>query len=121
MREQGIHTHYLVDVERDGFDKVVQLAIVQALDGPEYLFISFDIDSLDPVYGPRTGTPETGGFTNREAFPIVRRLCAETNFVGMELPEAAPSWDPGCPPRSQWFTNHYRSIDRSFNPQTGVN
>ena len=81
----------MVEVEREGFDTVMRRAIEQAMDGPEYLFISFDIDSLDPAYAPGTGTPEPGGFTNREAFPIVHRLCAETNVVGMELVEVAPA------------------------------
>ncbi len=60
MREQGICSHYMAEVER---------AIAEALDGPEYLFISFDIDALDPAYAPGTGTPEPGGFTTREIFP----------------------------------------------------
>ena len=66
----------------------------EAKDGPEYLFISFDIDVLDPAYTPGTGTPEPGGLTPREAFPLIRRLCAETNVVGMELVEVAPTLDP---------------------------
>ena len=36
-----------------------------------------------------------GGFTTREIFPLIRRLCAETPVVGMELVEVAPGWDPG--------------------------
>lgn len=55
----------------------------------------FDIDSLDPAYAPGTGTPEPGGLTTREAFPIVRRLCADANVVGLELVEVAPGWVPG--------------------------
>jgi len=95
MREQGLRSHYMAEVERDGFHKVMERAIAEALDGPEYLFISYDIDSLDPAYAPGTGTPEPGGFTTREIFPMVRRLCAETPVVGMELVEVAPGWDPG--------------------------
>ena len=95
MRSQGIRSHYMAEVERDGFDKVMERAIAEALDGPEYLFISFDIDSLDPAYAPGTGTPEPGGFTTREIFPMIRRLCAECNVVGMELVEVAPGHDPG--------------------------
>jgi len=95
MREKGIHSHYMAEVERDSFEKVMQRAISEALDGPEFLYISFDIDSLDPAYAPGTGTPEPGGLTPREVFPIVRRLCAETNVVGLELVEVAPGWDPG--------------------------
>jgi agmatinase len=112
MREQGIHSHYMAEVEKEGFDKVMQRAIVQALDGPEYLFISFDIDSLDPAYAPGAGTPEPGGFTNREAFPIIRRLSAETNVVGMELVEAAPGWDAG-------YTTALNSM-RSIEALTGL-
>ena len=95
MRSQGIKSHYMAEVERDGFDKVMERAIAEALDGPEYIFISFDIDSLDPAYAPGTGTPEPGGFTTREMFPMVRRLCAELNVVGMELVEVGPAHDPG--------------------------
>jgi agmatinase len=68
--------------------------IREANDGPEYLFISFDIDVLDPAFVPGTGTPEPGGLTPREAFPIVRRLCAEANVVGFELVELNPLVDP---------------------------
>ena len=95
MREQGIRSHYMAEVEREGFQKVMERAIAEALDGPEVIFISYDIDSLDPAYAPGTGTPEPGGFTTREIFPMIRRLCAETPVVGMELVEVAPGWDPG--------------------------
>jgi len=95
MRSHGIRSHYMAEVERDGFAKVMERAIAEALDGPEYLFISFDIDSLDPAYAPGTGTPEPGGFTTREMLPMIRRLCAECNVVGMELVEVAPGHDPG--------------------------
>ncbi|MDX1406123.1 MAG: arginase family protein, partial [Woeseiaceae bacterium] len=47
------------------------------------------------AYMPGTGTPEPGGLTTREAFPIVRRLCAEKNVVGFELVELNPLVDPG--------------------------
>ncbi|MGI9643764.1 MAG: agmatinase family protein [Ilumatobacteraceae bacterium] len=94
MRSQEIKSHYMAEIERDGLDAVMERAIAEASDGPEYLFISFDIDTLDPVYAPGTGTPEPGGLTTREAFPWVRRLCAETNVVGMELVEVAPLLDP---------------------------
>ena len=94
MRSQEIKSHYMAEIERDGLDTVMERAIAEATDGPEYLFLSFDIDTLDPAFAPGTGTPEPGGLTPREAFPWVRRLCAETNIVGMELVEVAPLLDP---------------------------
>ena len=51
------------------------------------------MDVLDPSYLPSTGTPGPGGLTPREVFPLIRRLCAESNVVGFELVELAPTLD----------------------------
>ena len=94
MRLEGFRYHTMAEIEDRGFMAVMEDVIKEAKDGPEYLFISFDIDTLDPAFVPGTGTPEPGGLTPREAFPIVRRLCAESNVVGFELVELAPMLDP---------------------------
>ncbi len=94
MREQGFRYHTMAEVEERGFDAVMEDVIKEANDGPEYLFVSFDIDTLDPAFVPGTGTPEPGGLTPREAFKILRRLCAESNVIGFELVELAPMLDP---------------------------
>lgn len=60
-------------------------------DGPVYL--SFDIDSLDPAYAPGTGTPEIGGLTTVQALEIVRG-CRGLNLVGADLVEVSPPYDP---------------------------
>jgi agmatinase len=93
MREQGFRYHTMVEVEKKGWDYVMKKAVQEAKDGPKKIFISFDVDALDPVYMTGTGTPVPGGLTIREAMPIVRRLCAETNVVGFELVEVAPVLD----------------------------
>lgn len=95
MREQGFRYHTMAEIEDRGWDDVMEDVIKEAQDGPEYIFVSFDIDVLDPAYTPGTGTPEPNGLTPREVFPIVRRLCAETNVVGFELVELLPYIDPG--------------------------
>ncbi len=61
-------------------------------DGPTYL--SFDIDSLDPVYAPGTGTPEAGGITTIEAQRLLRGLMG-IEFVGGDLVEVSPPFDIG--------------------------
>ena len=94
MRDHGLRYHFMAEVERYGWDHVMERAISEALDGAEYLYISLDIDVLDPGFAPGTGTPEPGGLTPRELFPLLRRLCAETNVVGMELVELNPLVDP---------------------------
>ena len=60
----------------------------------EHVFLSVDIDSLDPAYAPGTGTPEIGGLTTRELGPAIRRVTAEFPVVGFELVEVSPQYDP---------------------------
>ncbi|MHA1477257.1 MAG: agmatinase [Promethearchaeota archaeon] len=57
------------------------------------VFISFDIDFVDPAFAPGTGTPEVGGFTSSEAIELVRGLKG-LNFVGFDLVEVLPAFDP---------------------------
>src|SRR3979490_772558 len=61
MAEQGMRWHLMDEIWERGFQAVMADAEAEALDGPELLYISIDIDSLDPAYAPATGTPEPGG------------------------------------------------------------
>ncbi len=61
--------------------------------GNSPVYLTFDIDGLDPVYAPGTGTPEAGGITMREAQRFLRELRG-LNFIGADLVEIAPSLDP---------------------------
>ena len=90
MREQGFRYHTMAEVEKRGWEDVMEDIIKEANDGPEHIHISFDIDVMDPAYTPGTGTPEPNGLTPRETFPLIRRLCAESNVVGFELVELLP-------------------------------
>ena len=65
----------------------------EALDGPDLLYISIDIDSLDPAYAPATGTPEPGGIVAADLLRMVRKLAYEHNVVGMDVVEVAPAYD----------------------------
>ena len=60
--------------------------------GPVY--VTFEIDSVDPAFAPGTGTPEVGGLTSLQAIRLVQGL-AGLNLVGMELVEVAPAYDSG--------------------------
>jgi agmatinase len=95
MRKNGMRSHFMAEIDRIGFEAVLEKAIAEALDGPEYIYISLDIDVLDPAYAPATGTPEAGGLTPRELLPAIRRICHETQVVGLEVVEVAPLLDPG--------------------------
>ena len=95
MRENEFRYHTMAEIDRDGWETVMQRVLDEANDGPEYLHVSFDIDVMDPAYTSGTGTPVPGGLTPREVFPILRGLCSENNLVGFDLVELNPLVDPG--------------------------
>lgn len=59
------------------------------------VFVTFDIDFLDPAVAPGTGTPVCGGFTTDEALKLLRGALTGLNIVAMDLVEVAPCYDPG--------------------------
>ena len=93
MGEQGMHPHFMAEINRKGFYKVLEQAVDEALDHTDYLYISLDIDSVDPAYAPGTGTPEPGGLTSTDVLTAVRRLAAEVGIIGMDVVEVAPPYD----------------------------
>lgn len=83
----------IIDIEEFndlGVKETMRIAREVVGDGPTY--VTFDIDALDPAYAPGTGTPEVGGFTNREALQMVR-LLRGLNFVGADMVEVSPPFD----------------------------
>jgi agmatinase len=60
--------------------------------GTERVYLSFDVDALDPAFAPGTGTPEVGGLATWQARAILRRL-AGLNFAGMDVVEVSPPYD----------------------------
>ena len=89
--DSGMRVVYMEDLYEKGIDAAVAEARRVAGDGPTY--VSFDVDGLDPVYAPGTGTPEVGGFTTFEAQLMIRGLQG-LNLVGGDVVEVAPPFDP---------------------------
>lgn len=94
MRDNGVRYHAMPEVEKNGWQATMERALKEARESGKKLYVSFDVDVLDPAFIPGTGTPVAGGLTMREAIPIVRRLCAENELVGFEIVELAPVLDP---------------------------
>jgi formimidoylglutamase len=94
MRENGMRYHTMAEVERRGWDATLERVVKEASEEGRKLYISFDIDVIDPAFAVATGTPVSGGLDMRESITIVRRLCAEANVVGFELVELHPYLDP---------------------------
>ena len=93
MREQGFRWHTMVEIEERGAEAVVADAIAEALDGPEVVYLSVDIDVVDPGMAPGTGTPEPGGILAREMLRAVRQIVGSVDLVGMDVVEVSPPYD----------------------------
>jgi len=89
--------HLMSEIEERGFDTVLEDAIEEAQNGPENIYLSVDIDVLDPAFAPGTGTPEPGGLTAPELLRAVRRIVSRVNLVAMDVVEVSPPYDgPGA-------------------------
>jgi agmatinase len=88
--ELGFQIVSAMDVGRTGPDEVA--AAIRARVGDLPLYLSIDIDVLDPAHAPGTGTPEAGGLTSRELLAILRGL-AGIQLVGADVVEVAPAYD----------------------------
>ncbi|MEE8274003.1 MAG: agmatinase [Alphaproteobacteria bacterium] len=89
--ETGMRVVFMEEFTEMGVAAVIAEARRVVGDGPTY--ISFDIDGLDPVYAPGTGTPEVGGLTTIEAQTLLRGLRG-LDLVGGDVVEVAPPFDP---------------------------
>jgi len=89
--ESGMRVVTIEEYFDIGRDAVIQEARRVVGDGPTY--ISFDVDGLDPVYAPGTGTPEIGGYSTFDAQQMIRGLQG-LNLIGADVVEVAPPFDP---------------------------
>lgn len=97
MNQQGMRWHTMIEIDDLGFDNVLETSIGEALDGPKSVYISVDVDVLDPAYAPGTGTPEPGGLTARELLRAVRKLALAVDVAGLDVVEVSPAYDgPGA-------------------------
>jgi agmatinase len=91
-RERETTIMSLDDIERLGIERAAELALEVAWKNAKAVYLSFDIDCVDPAYAPGTGTPEPGGFTPREAFKLLD-LVSKEGLCGMEVVEVSPPYD----------------------------
>jgi len=88
--KHGIRIVYIEEFHKLGVDKVIEEIRCVVGEGP--IYVSFDIDSLDPSFAPGTGTPEIGGLTTIEAQGLIRGLRG-LNIVGADVVEVSPPFD----------------------------
>jgi agmatinase len=87
--QQGITAFFIHDVRDRGIEAIVEQTVETVGDGP--VFLSVDVDVLDPAFAPGTGTPEPGGMTSVELLPAVRALAERLELVGADVVEVIPT------------------------------
>ena len=88
--ELGFTVVHCRDIDRIGVDGIVERVVERVGDHPVY--VSIDIDVLDPAFAPATGTPEAGGMTSRELLGVLRAM-RELRLVGADIVEVSPVYD----------------------------
>jgi agmatinase len=88
--EAGMTVVHAEDVARRGLEAIIAQA--RQLVGEHPVYVSFDVDALDPAFAPGTGTPEVGGITTREALALLQGLKG-LNLCGGDVVEVAPQYD----------------------------
>lgn len=93
MAEQGMRSFEMAEIVSRGLDDVLTEALSIAVDGCDGVFLSVDVDVVDPGSAPGTGTPEPGGLSSRQLLDAVRRIAMEVPLAGMDVVEVSPPYD----------------------------
>ncbi|MFC0527945.1 agmatinase [Phytohabitans kaempferiae] len=93
MAERRMRSYEMSEIVARGLDECLSEAFVTAVDECEGVFLSVDIDVVDPGMAPGTGTPEPGGLTARQLLDAVRRCCLELPIAGIDVVEVSPPYD----------------------------
>jgi agmatinase len=93
MGQQGMRSFEMTEVVSRGLDAVLEEAATIALDDCDAVFLSVDVDVVDPGMAPGTGTPEPGGLTSRQLLDAVRHLAMTLPLAGVDVVEVSPPYD----------------------------
>ena len=93
MRDQGMRSYEMTEIHHRGMKAVLDESFSILTKDCDGVFLSIDIDVVDPGMAPGTGTPEPVGMTSRELLEAVRRICFELPIVGIDVVEVAPPFD----------------------------
>ena len=92
ISELGLVVYTMSDIDRDGVERVVRQAL-EHLEGSAFLHVSFDLDSVDPMFAPGVGTPVRGGLSYREAHLALELVAESGRLDSLELVEVNPILD----------------------------
>ena len=93
MAARGMRSYEMAEIVARGLDECLSDAFAIALDDCDAVFVSVDVDVVDPGLAPGTGTPEPGGLSSRQLLDAVRRIAMELPVAGMDVVEVSPPYD----------------------------
>lgn len=93
IESEGLFVKYARDVREDGIDTAIEAAIEHASEDTEAVYLTVDIDAVDPAYAPGTGTPEPGGLTSAQLLRVMDLLGSCDAVGAMDLVEVSPPLD----------------------------
>ncbi len=93
MAAQGMRSFEMSEVVDRGLEACLTEAMAIATDECDGVFLSVDVDVVDPGAAPGTGTPEPGGLTSRQLLDAVRRIAMEVPLAGVDVVEVSPPYD----------------------------
>ena len=93
MAAQRMRSYEMSEIGARGLGACLDEAFEIATDDCDGVFLSVDVDVVDPGMAPGTGTPEPGGFTSRQLLDAVRRVALELPVVGVDVVEVSPPYD----------------------------
>jgi agmatinase len=89
QRDNGITSFFMHDVRELGIREVVERTVAAVGDGP--VFLTVDVDVLDPAFAPGTGTPEPGGMSSADLLWACREIAGRLELVGVDVVEVLPT------------------------------
>lgn len=93
MARQNMRSFEMTEIVNRGLDECLTEAFAIAVDDCDAVFLSVDVDVVDPGLAPGTGTPEPGGLSSRQLLDAVRRIAMELPLAGIDVVEVAPPYD----------------------------
>jgi agmatinase len=93
MADQRMRSFEMTEVVERGLDACLTEALAIATDECDGVFLSVDVDVVDPGLAPGTGTPEPGGLSSRQLLDAVRRIAMEVPLAGVDVVEVSPPYD----------------------------
>ena len=93
LKKFGVKIYTMEDIDKYGVHKMMKRAFQEVAKSVDFLHVSFDLDSVDPIYAPGVGTPVKGGLDYREAHLIMEMLAESKKMTSLELVEVNPILD----------------------------